>query len=89
MSSGRRRRVPLGTVAILTDPAGVDEPRLGLAVPSSVGGAVVRNRIKRRLRAAFVAAELPAGAQVVIRPRLEAASLGFQELENSLREAAA
>ena len=27
-----------------------DEPRLGLAVPKSVGGAVVRNRVKRQLR---------------------------------------
>jgi ribonuclease P protein component len=27
-----------------------DEPRLGLAVPKSVGNAVVRNRIKRQLR---------------------------------------
>ena len=26
------------------------EPRLGLAVPRSVGGAVVRNRVKRQLR---------------------------------------
>ena len=26
------------------------EPRLGLAVPKSVGGAVVRNRIKRQLK---------------------------------------
>jgi ribonuclease P protein component len=26
------------------------EPRLGLAIPKSVGGAVVRNRVKRQLR---------------------------------------
>jgi ribonuclease P protein component len=30
-----------------------DGPRLGLAVSRKVGGAVVRNRLKRRLRAAF------------------------------------
>ncbi len=30
-----------------------DEPRLGLAVSRKVGGAVARNRLKRRLRAAF------------------------------------
>jgi ribonuclease P protein component len=30
--------------------ADVTEPRLGLAVPKSVGGAVVRNRVKRQLR---------------------------------------
>ncbi len=30
--------------------ADVEGPRLGLAVPKSVGGAVVRNRVKRQLR---------------------------------------
>jgi ribonuclease P protein component len=29
---------------------GEDEPRLGLAVPKSVGNAVTRNRVKRQLR---------------------------------------
>jgi ribonuclease P protein component len=29
------------------------EPRLGLAVPRSTGGAVVRNRVKRQLREAW------------------------------------
>jgi ribonuclease P protein component len=33
------------------DPEG--EPRLGLAVPRSVGGAVARNRVKRLLREAW------------------------------------
>ena len=32
------------------DDAAVEGSRLGLAVPRSVGGAVVRNRVKRRLR---------------------------------------
>lgn len=32
------------------DDADLTEPRLGLAVPKSVGGAVVRNRVKRQLR---------------------------------------
>jgi ribonuclease P protein component len=32
------------------DDADSDEPRLGLAVPKSVGNAVVRNRVKRQLR---------------------------------------
>jgi ribonuclease P protein component len=30
--------------------ADTDEPRLGLAVPKSVGNAVARNRVKRQLR---------------------------------------
>ena len=33
--------------------SGAEGPRLGLAVSRKVGGAVVRNRLKRRLRAAF------------------------------------
>jgi ribonuclease P protein component len=32
------------------EPDAADEPRLGLAVPKSVGNAVVRNRVKRQLR---------------------------------------
>jgi len=32
------------------DEGELDPPRLGLAVPKSVGGAVVRNRVKRQLR---------------------------------------
>ncbi|HEX5800253.1 MAG TPA: ribonuclease P protein component [Gaiellaceae bacterium] len=32
------------------DEGDLTEPRLGLAVPKSVGGAVVRNRVKRQLR---------------------------------------
>lgn len=54
--------------------------RLGLAVPARVGGAVTRNRIKRRLRASFQAAELPPGIDVVVRANRAASTLDFQEL---------
>jgi ribonuclease P protein component len=45
-----------------------DEPRLGLAVPRSVGGAVARNRIKRQLREAWraVLSEVPSGRDYVL-----------------------
>lgn len=45
-----------------------EEPRLGLAVSRKVGGAVERNRIKRRLRAAFgeVRETLPVGHDYVL-----------------------
>lgn len=36
-----------------------EEPRLGLAVSRKVGGAVARNRLKRRLRSAFDELETP------------------------------
>ncbi|HEV3407742.1 MAG TPA: ribonuclease P protein component [Gaiellaceae bacterium] len=49
-------------------------PRLGLAVSRQVGSAVVRNRVKRRLRACFedLAETLPAGRDyvLIVRPGL-------------------
>jgi ribonuclease P protein component len=70
------------------------EPRLGLAVSRKVGGAVDRNRMKRRLRDAFdrVGPELPRGHDyvLVVRPGLaEAAeSRGFEWLVEQVREVA-
>mgnify|MGYP006288051233 CR=1 FL=1 len=45
-----------------------DEPRLGIAVPRKVGGAAVRNRVKRQLREAWTALlpEVPAGRDYVL-----------------------
>jgi ribonuclease P protein component len=66
--------------------------RLGLAVPKAVGTAVVRNRIKRRLREIFRArsAELPQDHDyvLVVRPGLaEAAEArGFDWLTERVEE---
>ena len=66
--------------------------RLGLAVPKAVGTAVVRNRIKRRLREAFRARlpELPQDQDyvLVVRPGLaEAAEArGFDWLTERIDE---
>ena len=70
---------------------GDDEPRLGLAVSRQIGGAVERNRLKRRLRAAFEGLEdVQAGRDYVLlaRPGLaEAAeSKGFQWLGERVAE---
>jgi ribonuclease P protein component len=72
----------------------VDEegPRLGLAVSRQLGGAVERNRLKRRLRAAFaeVAGSLPADHDYVLiaRPGLGevAESRGFPWLVERVAE---
>jgi ribonuclease P protein component len=47
--------------------AGADA-RLGIAVPKKIGGAVIRNRIKRRLREAWreLLPEIPSGADYVL-----------------------
>jgi ribonuclease P protein component len=69
-----------------------DGPRLGLAVSRRLGGAVERNRLKRRLRAAFdaVVDELPADYDYVLiaRPGLDDAleSRGFDWLEERVAE---
>jgi ribonuclease P protein component len=67
-------------------------PRLGLAVPKAVGTAVVRNRIKRRLRELFRerSGDLPRDHDyvLVVRPGLaEAAeSRGFEWLGERVEE---
>jgi len=65
-------------------------PRVGFVVSKAVGGAVVRNRTKRRLRALMAARvdSLPTGTDVVIRAnpiaaQANSALLGV-ELDNLL-----
>ncbi|WP_344481469.1 ribonuclease P protein component [Glycomyces endophyticus] len=63
--------------------------RAGFVVSKAVGNAVVRNKVKRRLRHA-AAAELPhwpAGTDVVVRATPKAAERDFHELHRDLAEA--
>ena len=59
--------------------------RLGLTVSTKVGGAVVRNRIRRRLREIYRLHEdrLAPGCDVVIVARVQAASSDYHQLEKS------
>ena len=61
----------------------------GFAVSKAVGGAVVRNRVKRRLRAIMADAvvTLPAGSRVVVRALPPAATATFGELSADVRGA--
>ena len=62
-------------------------PRAGLVVSKAVGGATVRNRVKRRLR--HLVREhlehLPAGSLVVVRALPPAAEASYDELGHDLR----
>src|SRR5258708_1404831 len=60
-------------------------PRLGLTVPRAIGGAVVRNRIKRRLREVFRLHRAKLGPQwdIVLNPRRAALTASFPELERA------
>ena len=69
-------------------PHGHRGARLGLTVPRAIGGAVVRNRIKRRLREAFRLRRHLFGPQwdIVINPRRAALRTPFTEIERALEK---
>lgn len=61
----------------------------GFAVSKAVGGAVVRNRVKRRLRAIVAGelASLPLGSKVVVRALPAAAGADFSRLQDDVLSA--
>lgn len=69
--SGRRVRRSVLTVTFLAPAPGIDPtpPRVAFTVGKATGGAVVRNRVRRRLRAALrellVAERLPNGTYLL------------------------
>jgi ribonuclease P protein component len=68
--------------ATMTDTRAGLPPRVGFVVSKAVGGAVVRNRTKRRLRALMAARlrGLPLGSDLVIRANPVAAQANSAEL---------
>jgi ribonuclease P protein component len=75
------------TVFVAPRPDPSAPSRLGLAVPSSTGGAVVRNRIKRRLREAFRAQGPATGIDIAIRASAPTGRISYQELVEHLGRA--
>ena len=73
----------------LAGPAGTP-PRVAYAVNRSVGGAVVRNRLRRRLRAAVAelagTGRVPSGA-CLVGASPAAVDMTFEELKASVAEA--
>jgi ribonuclease P protein component len=64
-------------------------PRVGLTVGRVLGGAVDRNRIKRRLREAvrYNLASLPIAVDVVINPKKSALTAEFNVLQDEVARA--
>lgn len=83
----RAERISAGSGALRVHlaPNGLDHPRFGFAVPKSVGGAVVRNTVRRRLRSALHPrrAEL-AGLDVIVSVGPQAADQSFAQLDADL-----
>jgi ribonuclease P protein component len=68
---------------------GTEPPRVAYAVGRGVGGAVVRNRVRRRLRAAARehAAELVGGRAYLVSTTGAAMHSSYDELRTSLHDA--
>jgi ribonuclease P protein component len=80
---GRRvREGPLTVVHL----AGPDDARVAFAVSRKVGPAVVRNRLRRRLRAIW-RESAPATGDYLILTSPGAAALGFEDLQATVRRA--
>ena len=69
-------------------PNGLEQCRVGFAVGRPVGGAVVRNRVKRRLRAIVRSLPLAAGHDIVIAARPASRDASFTELHDALASCA-
>jgi ribonuclease P protein component len=73
-------------VHVLADDDGPASPVVGFVVSKAVGGAVVRNRTKRRLRALVrpLVDRLRPGTRVVVRAQPAAAAASSSTLSNDL-----
>jgi len=66
--------------------ADTEGARFGFTLPKFLGGAVERNRIKRRLREAVrLHARLFAPIDIVINPKKSALKAGFVEIERDIQ----
>jgi ribonuclease P protein component len=77
---GQRRSASLCTVFLLSN--GLEHSRLGITVTGKVGKAVMRNRLKRRLREVFRMhrPEIAPGWDIVVNPRAQVAEARFEKL---------
>lgn len=81
---GQRRSAPLCAVFFKSN--GLPHSRLGITAPARVGKAVIRNRMKRRLREIFRRnqAVIAPGWDIVVNPRPAVATVPFPKLERDL-----
>ncbi|MEV4705679.1 ribonuclease P protein component [Actinoplanes sp. NPDC049316] len=88
------RRAGRGTVVVhllVDEPAQASEARAGFVVSKAVGNAVVRNKVRRRLRHLVRSrlSALPVGTSLVVRALPASASASFEKLGTDLDAALA
>jgi ribonuclease P protein component len=73
-------------VAVYCRPNGGSSSRLGITVSGKIGGAVIRNRIRRRLKEIYRTNEhrLKPGFDIVIAARRKCISASYHEIEASV-----
>ena len=86
MRCGRRAGRPLVSGHLLRQAGHVEPARIGFVVSRAVGGAVVRNRVRRRLRhlARGYLGSLPEGSLLVVRANPRAATARQADLAAEL-----
>ncbi len=89
MAQHGQRAVVRGFVVLAApgEPGRAAGPRLGVTVSKRVGNAVVRNRVKRRIREWFRAEDLDAALDYVVIGRRAAAPLSGTETQRQLHGA--
>lgn len=86
--SGRRAGGRLLVAHLVVDVDAPEQaPVVGFTVSRAVGNAVVRNRVKRRIRDAYhhVLPELPRGFTAIFVARKSAADADFAQIERAVR----
>ncbi len=79
------RHAGVETLSLYANAAPSGPPRVAVTVSKAVGGAVVRNRVKRRIKGALDALPPPASPlRLVIVARPQAASQPYERLAGSL-----
>lgn len=84
-ATGARVRLKGATVTGIVD--GIEPPRIAVVASRRVGGAVVRNRARRRLRAVIDSQMtlIQEGTVAVIAATPDTPNISFQQLEDSVR----